>query len=302
MPIPDYQTLMLPVLRYAATQDPATLRGATDAMCDAFRLSEDERRELLPSGRQTTIANRVGWARTYLAKAGLIDSPKRGTFAITDRGRTVLASKPAQIDNALLRQFPEFLEFKQAPSGAGEPAVESESQVDTPEEVIEAAYESLKLALAEELLQRIMQASPSFFERLVVALLVRMGYGGTLRDAGQALGQSGDEGIDGIIKEDRLGLDIVYVQAKRWRPDRTVSRPELQKFAGALQGQRARKGVFITTSSFTSGAREYVQAIESKIVLIDGPMLTQLLMDFGVGVSTIATYEVKAIDSDYFDQ
>ncbi len=296
---------MLPVLRYTATQDPATLRGATDAMCDTFQLSEDERRELLPSGRQTTIANRVGWARTYLAKAGLIHSPKRGIFEITDRGRTVLAAKPPRIDNILLRQFPEFLEFKQQgqfDSDTEEPAHVPDSQVETPEEVIEAAYESLKLALAEELLQRILQASPSFFERLVVALLVRMGYGGTLRDAGQALGQSGDEGIDGIIKEDRLGLDIVYVQAKRWRPDRTVSRPELQKVAGALQGQRARKGVFITTSNFSSGAREYVQTIDSKIVLIDGPLLTQLLMDFGVGVSTVATYEVKAIDSDYFDQ
>ena len=306
MAIPDYQTLMLPMLRYAAERESATLRDAIEVLSERFELSEDERRELLPSGRQATMANRVGWARTYLTKAGLLHSPKRGVFEITASGRRALSSNPPRVDNAFLRQFPEFLEFVGGAGGDGcsadpESADAADTPPGTPEERIESLYEALRADLARDLLQRILEASPEFFERLIVDLLVRMGYGGTLRDAGQAIGQSGDEGIDGIIKEDRLGLDIVYVQAKRWRPDRVVSRPELQKFAGALQGQRARKGVFITTSVFTKGAREFVQAIESKIVLIDGQLLTQLMLDFGVGVTTVATYDVKQVDSDYFE-
>jgi restriction system protein len=297
---------MLPVLRHAAEQGSTTLRATVDALADLFELTDDERKRLLPSGRQTMIANRVGWARTYLAKAGLVRSIKRGTFEVTERGRQVLARRPSRIDNAFLKQFPEFVDFTQGNNAGGEASDEQaqdadDAVVDTPEERIESLHEVLRQNLCQDLLKRILDASPGFFERLVVDLLVRMGYGGTRRDAGHAIGQSGDEGIDGIIKEDRLGLDIVYIQAKRWRSDRIVQRPELQKFAGALQGQRARKGVFITTSGFSKGAREYVQAIETKIVLIDGQLLTSLMLDFGVGVTTVATYEVKEIDSDYFE-
>lgn len=306
MPIPDYQTLMLPLLRYAAQQGSATLRAATDYLAEVFDLSEDERRHPLPSGRQSMIANRVGWARTYLAKAGLVRATKRGAFEVTDRGQQVLAQRPLRIDNSFLSQFQEFIEFKRRDTVSevrteGQESDLQTANADTPEEEIEALHETLRKNLARDLLERVLEGDSSFFERLVVDLLVRMGYGGTRRDAGHAIGRSGDEGIDGIIKEDRLGLDIVYIQAKRWRPDRVVQRPELQKFAGALQGQRARKGVFITTSSFSKGARDYVQAIETKIVLIDGALLTDLMLDFGVGVTTIATYDVKALDSDYFD-
>ncbi|HNQ72817.1 MAG TPA: restriction endonuclease [Verrucomicrobiota bacterium] len=301
MPIPDYQELLLPLLQYAGDGAEHSLRNAVAALADKFQLRDDERRERLPSGQQEVFANRTGWARTYLKKAGLLHSTRRGFFQITDRGRQVLASSPAGMDARFLEQFPEFREFKtfrRKPDKSD--SSEDQNQTATPEEALERAYGNLRDELAAELLAQIKQSPPELFERLVVALLVKMGYGGSRQDAGRAIGKSGDEGIDGIIKEDRLGLDVIYIQAKRW--GQTVGRPEIQKFAGALQGQRARKGVFITTSDFSREAREFVAHIETKIVLVDGRELAQLLIDCDIGVIPMATYAIKRVDLDYFTE
>jgi restriction system protein len=298
MAIPDYQSIMLPLLKLAGDEKEHSLREAIEALADEFKLTDEERKELLPSGRQATFDNRVGWARTYMKKAGLLESTKRGYFQITERGLDVLKQNPSEIDNAFLRQFPEFIEF-QTPRDKRR-SEQDVSDTQTPEEEIEAAYQGVRQELATELLQTIKSCSPAFFERLVIDLLVKMGYGGTRKDAGQAVGKSGDGGIDGIIKEDRLGLDIVYIQAKRW--DGPVGRPEIQKFAGALQGQRARKGIFITTSAFTQSAQDYVSRIDSKIVLIDGNALAQLMIDYNIGVTAVTSYELKRVDTDYFTE
>jgi restriction system protein len=301
MAIPDYQSLMLPVLKLAGDGQEHSLRQAIETLADQFQLTEEERRQLLPSGRQPAFDNRVGWARTYLKKAGLLQSPRRAYFSITQRGSDVLEENPPEINAAFLRRYPEFVEFtrpkRKKPGDAERPL---DQEIQTPEEDIEAAYESLREALAIELLDTIKSCSPAFFERLVIDLLLKMGYGGTREDAGQAVGRSGDGGIDGIIKEDRLGLDTVYIQAKKW--EATVGRPEIQKFAGALLGQRARRGVFITTSDFTQAARDYLSRIDSTIILIDGTTLTRLMIDFDIGVTGVATYELKRVDSDYFTE
>jgi restriction system protein len=301
MAVPDFQTIMLPLLQLAADQQEHSLRNTIEALAEQYALTKEERRELLPSGRARTFDNRVGWARTHLAKAGLLKSTRRGYFHITARGLHILAQQPGRVDMAFLRQYPEYLLFLK-PQNKDDNTVDlpDPSELQTPEEILETAYQRVRQDLASELLEMIGDCSPSFFEKLVVDLLVRMGYGGTRKEAGKAIGNTGDEGIDGIINEDRLGLDIVYIQAKRWQ--NTVTRPEIQKFAGALQGQRARKGIFLTTSSFSEGAKEYVSRIESKIVLIDGESLAQLMIDYGVGVSTAAAYEIKRIDADYFTE
>lgn len=298
MPIPDYETIMLPFLKLIGDSNEYAFRDTVELLADEFKLTDSERREMLPSGQQTYFHNRVGWARTYLKKAGLVESPKRGFIKITNRGIQVLKSNPQRIDSDFLNQFPEFVEFKKIKHER--PTILSPDQPETPEEVLEYSFQSLRESLANEILDQIKSSPPSLFEKIVVELLVRMGYGGTLKDAGQAIGKSGDEGIDGIIKEDRLGLDIIYIQAKRW--DNTVGRPEIQKFAGALQGQRARKGVFITTSDFSKDAYEYAAKIDSKIVLIDGQQLAQFMIDHNIGVTPVAIYEVKRIDSDYFSE
>lgn len=300
MPIPDYQAMMLPLLNFSRDGKEHSAREASDALAELYSLSEDERKELLPSGQQAVFTNRVAWARTYLKQAGLIEATRRGFFRISGRGLEVLKKKPASIDVKFLEQFPEFLEFRNRRKDKDEVVESAEVSQQTPEESLESAYQKLRYDLGQELLNQVRQCSPSFFEKLVIDLLVKMGYGGTRKDAGSAVGKSGDGGIDGIIKEDRLGLDIIYVQAKRW--EGTVGRPEIQKFAGALQGQRARKGIFLTTSGFTADAIDYVSRIDSKIVLIDGDTLSQLMIDHGVGVATSATYEVKRVDSDYFTE
>ena len=302
MTIPDYQTVMFPFLRFLKDGKEHSIGEVVDALAEEFNLSVEERQQLLGSGQQTVIRNRAGWARTYLKKAGLIQSTRRGFFRITERGLSTVASKPDRVDVKFLEQFPEFVAFREL---RHERAEELPGPVDapsdaTPEEALDVAYQRLRLDLEVDLLDQVKTASPAFFERLVVELLVRMGYGGTLRDAGQAVGKTGDGGIDGIIKEDRLGLDVIYIQAKRW--DATVGRPEIQKFAGALQGHRARKGVFITTSSFSSDALDFVSRIDSKIVLIDGAALAKHMIDHNVGVSASRAYEVKKIDSDYFSE
>src|SRR5919109_1912248 len=292
---------MLPPLRLASDRKEHQLRAVTETLADEFSLTDEERNELLPSGSQAVLANRVGWARTYLKQAGLIDSPRRGLFRIRQHGLDLLQENPPRIDVKLRERFPEFLEFRNRRRDRESTAtpVFTESG-ETPEDALAAAYQTLRADLEAELLQQVKESSPTFFERLVVELLVKMGYGGSRQDAGRAIGRSGDGGIDGIINEDRLGLDVIYVQAKRW--DTIVGRPEIQRFAGALQGQRARKGVFITTSSFSQDAEEYASRIDSRIILIDGARLTQLMVDHNVGVSTVGVYEVKKIDSDFFTE
>jgi restriction system protein len=302
MPIPDYQTCMLPFLRFLEDGDEHSLREAEESLAAHFALTPAERAALLPSGQQGIFKNRIGWARTYLKKSGLLESPKRGIFKISDRGAKTLAANPARIDFKYLEQYPEFIEFRDLPRpgrDAPEPA-EAITPKTTPEESIELAHQGLREQLAQELLSRILACSPTFFEQLVVELLVKMGYGGSRKDAGERIGQTGDGGIDGIIKEDRLGLDTIFIQAKRWQG--SVGRPEIQKFVGALQGQRAKKGVFITTSSYTTEATEYASRIDTKVVLIDGKQLARLMIDFDVGVSVSASYVVKRIDSDYFEE
>jgi len=255
--------------------------------------------ESLPSG-MPKFQNRMGWAKTYLSKAGLLETVSRGSYRITKRGSDVLASAPLSIDNHYLWQFEEFKVFK-ARSGrkeGGGDASLAREEIATPEELLEAGYKQLRGTLAADLLQQVKNGSPAFFERLVVELLVSMGYGGTREDAGQVLGKSGDGGIDGIINEDRLGLDVIYLQAKKWEGD--VGRPEIQKFVGALAGHKANKGVFLTTSGYSKEARAYASQVNSKIVLIDGQMLADLMIDYGLGVATVTSYEIKRVDSDYF--
>lgn len=303
MAVPDFQSLMMPLLRVARDGQGHSLAEARDVLAAEFKLSDTDREEPLPSGRQSKFSNRVAWAKSYLQQAGLLVSPRRGHFQISARGCDVLKSAPARIDIRFLEQYPEFVEFRN-PKGN---VVDVPSQVrsaqpepETPEEALEAAHLKIRIGLASELLSRVKAASPQFFERLVVELLLKMGYGGSRRDAGQAIGRSGDEGIDGVISEDRLGLDVVYLQAKKW--DGTVGRPEIQRFVGALHGKRAKKGVFITTATFSGEAAAYVDHIDPKVVLIDGRRLAELMIDFDLAVNTSATYSVKRLDSDYFDE
>ena len=302
MPIPDYQSVMLPLLRLAADGVEHPFREAVEKLAEEFALTDSERSELLPSGTAHVFGSRVGWARTYLKQAGLLSSPKRGVFRITAEGSVVLSKNPAKIDNNLLNQFEQFRAFRTRGRGEDEqvttPAIVTLSE-QTPEDAMALAYQRVRRELEADLLEQVKSSSPAFFERLVVDLLVAMGYGGSRQDAGRAIGKSGDGGIDGMIKEDRLGLDIIYIQAKKW--EGVVGRPEIHKFAGALQGQRATKGVFITTSGYTKDAVEFVNTITSKIILIDGGTLTSLMVDHNVAVSRVGTYELKRIDTDYFE-
>lgn len=303
MAVPDFQSLMMPLLRVAADGREHSLAEARDVLAREFNLSAADREEPLPSGRQSKFSNRVAWAKSYLQQAGLLHSPRRGHFQISDRGRSVLKAPPPRVDIKFLEQYPEFVEFR-APkievAGVLVDVPSSQPEPETPEEALEAAHLKMKVGLASELLSRVKAASPKFFEGLVVELLLKMGYGGSRRDAGQAIGHSGDEGIDGVISEDRLGLDVVYLQAKKW--DGTVGRPEIQRFVGALHGKRAKKGVFITTGTFSAEATAYIEHIDPKVILIDGRRLAELMIDFDVGVNTSATYSVKRVDSDYFDE
>lgn len=297
---------MLPLLKVAQNKRERTLKEAIEILAAEFNLTEQERTELLPSGQAFLFSNRVGWARTYLKKAGLLESPKRGTISITPRGLTLLKTNPDRIDNKTLKQYPEFLEFQNYKREDGESIISSdvtpEGETQTPEEIIDNSYQRIRKSLAQEIIDTVRGLSPSFFERLVVELLVKMGYGGSIKDAGKAVGKTNDEGIDGTIKEDKLGLDIIYIQAKRWQAGNTVGRPELHKFVGALAGQGAKKGIFITTSTFTKEARDYTPRNETKIVLIDGEELAQLMIDYNLGVSSQRTYEIKRLDGDYFDE
>jgi restriction system protein len=301
MAVPEYQKFFLPVLRIAGDKKDHSYGEMYSLVAKEFNLTEEDRAELLPSGTARKFENRVAWTITYLSKARLLDRVARGVFRISERGRQVLQKNPTELNNKFLRQFPEFIEFTRGTRVQTKKEDDlEEDNAGTPFETLEVAYQSLRKTLAQDLLDRIKTCSPKFFETLVVDLLVAIGYGGSRKDAGQAVGRSGDDGIDGIIKEDKLGLDVVYIQAKRW--EATVGRPAVQEFAGSLEGHRARKGVLITTSRFSQDAKEYVGRIEKKIVLIDGEQLTQLMIDHRIGVTEVSSYVVSRVDSDYFEE
>lgn len=307
MAVPDFQTLLLPVLQFAGEiKHEFSTSDACAAIAKRLNLTDEDLRETIPSGMESTLANRISWATTYMKKALLLESTRRGFCQITARGIEILDSSPKRIDIKFLSQFQEFRDFqnlKGTRRGEKENGKQGEvnNTLETPLEALENASDNLRSALADELLGKLKKVSPAYFERVVVDLLVKMGYGGSRADAGKAIGKSGDGGIDGIIKEDRLGLDVVYIQAKRW-DNNPVGRPDVMQFAGALQAQKASKGIFITTSRFTEDARSYVSKIGSKIVLIDGNELTELMIDHEVGVTIVTNYPVKKIDTDYFDE
>jgi len=300
--IPGFQKLMLPLLKIAKDNEEHSGSSVTEILANEFSLDDSQRNQMLESGNQKVFNNRVNWARAYLKMAGLIQSTKRGFFKITERGLQTLGEKPDEINLRYLKKFPDYVELEKSwkSNNPTPPNGEPQNDSPTPEELLESSYQDIRKTLAQDILSKIKLCSPSFFERLVVELLVKMGYGGSRTDAGKAIGKSGDEGIDGIIKEDKLGLDIIYIQAKRW--ENVVGRPEIQKFVGALAGQGAKKGIFITTSRFTNEAKDYIPRNETKIVLIDGEQLASLLIDNNLGVSTQVVYEIKKIDLDYFEE
>ena len=301
--IPDYQTLMLPVLKSVADGKEHKFREIADSIAKNFGLTEEELGCRLPSGNQSIFDNRVGWAKTYLKKACLIEYKGKGVLKITERGKQVLKDSPKKIDNKFLKQYDEFNEFQNKVNPKEEKQeTETDYKNQTPEELIETAFHDFQKSLAEELLDKIRNVSPSFFEKLVVALLVKMGYGGSIKDAGQAIGRTGDEGIDGIIKEDKLGLDVIYIHAKRWKENNVIGRPEIQKFVGALAGQGAKKGVFITASSFTKEALDYKPMNDTKVIRIDGMKLANLMIEYNLGVAQLHCYELKKLYNDYFDE
>lgn len=298
MAIPQFRYVILPFLEYLSNGKEHTLKDIEVALAKKFELTPEELSKTTPSGRMTIFSNRVGWAKTYLKKAGLIEAPRNAACKITKEGQKALAQKPEIIDSKFLNQFSSFREFQYGDEEA-RGLEKSEPSEDTPEETMEAGYQSIAKELQAELLNRLKASSPIFFEQAVLDLLLGMGYGGSRKDAAQAIGKSGDEGMDGVIKEDKLGLDLIYVQAKRWN-EATVGRPEVQSFVGALNGKFAKKGIFITTSSFSKEAVEYAKHLDCKVILIDGRLLAKLMTEHNVGVSTIATYEIKKVDSDYF--
>jgi restriction system protein len=300
MSIPDFQTIMLPLLKFMMDGAEHSIQDVTSRLAHDFQLTDQEQNELLRSGKQTKFYNRVGWARTYLSKTGLIEMSRRSYYKITDLGLSALKENPTRIDVRFLKQYPEFAEFvaKHKAETVAKTGQRIELDTRTPEEILEDAYQDIRENLAQEVIAQVMTCTSAFFERLVVELLVKMGYGGSRQDAARAVGQSGDGGIDGIIDEDRLGLDSIYIQAKRW--ENIVGRPEIQKFVGALMGKRARKGIFITTSKFSSEASNYISNIDCKVVLIDGQRLAEFMIDNDIGVTEVASYRMKRVDSDYF--
>lgn len=303
--IPKYEEIMLPFLKILSDGNEHSLSETHDALAKQFQLTDSELRELLPSGRQPIFRNRVGWARTYLKKAKLLISPKRAHFKISERGQNLLKENPDQITSKFLTRYEEFVEFQSIKKDKKEEKGQvSQPQLingadQTPEELLEMAYQKLHTELSKEVLEIVKSCSPAFFERLVIDLLITMGYGGSRREAGQAMGKSGDGGIDGLIKEDKLGLDVIYLQAKKW--ENAVPVKEIRDFTGALASQKAKKGIFITTSSFPKSAYDFVSQVEYKIILIDGERLADLMIENSVGLSTINTYHVKTIDFDYFE-
>lgn len=295
MAVPDFQSFFKPLLDVASDGNEHSIQEARNTIAARMSISEGDMKERLPSGTQTKFENRVAWAKSYFIQAQILAASRRGHFKITQRGIELHQKGLQRIDVKVLKQYPEFIEFHKAKESKEE---EPTPQVETPEELLQKAYESIRNDLAGQILGKIKSNTPTFFEKLVVDLMVSMGYGGSRADAGKSIGGSGDEGIDGIIKEDRLGLDVVYLQAKRW--EGTVGRPEVQKFVGALHGKRAKKGVFITTGKFSDDSKKYVDTIDPKVILIDGRTLAELMIDFSLGTTTSGTYEIKRIDTDYY--
>jgi restriction system protein len=305
MSIPDFQSIMLPLLKYYSSEDEHSTKETKEFLEKSFNLTEEELSQLLPSGKQGIFSNRVYWAIAHLKMAALLENTKRGYYKITKSGTTLLKSNPSYVNLQLLKTIPEYIEHtkafkKEKNDNNEEPDIESSDENLTPEESLEYSFQKINKSLAQDLLNKVKKEPASFFEKLVIELLVKMGYGGSIKDAGKAVGKSGDEGIDGIIKEDKLGLDIIYIQAKRW--EGVVGRPELQKFVGALAGQGAKKGIFITTSYFSRDAVEYTPKNETKIILIDGEQLAKYMIDYDLAVSTVSTYQIKRIDLDYFGE
>jgi restriction system protein len=306
MAIPDYQTLMLPLLRAVKDGREHRIGNITQELAQEFQITPEERQQLLPSGTQTLFANRTGWAKSYLIQAGLLEGTKRAYFRITNRGLQALKEKPSCIDTRYLRQFKEFVSFQNRSKTqenalfAAQQESDSHIQAETPDELIRSTIKQMEAALSTELLERLLAASPAFFENLIVKLLLAMGYGGSRADAGQIVGKSGDHGIDGVIDQDALGLDRIYIQAKRYAKENLVSEPEIRGFSGSLGAAKASKGVFVTTSSFTQPAREFAERHPLKIVLIDGEQLTTLMVRYNVGAQIEETIHLKRIDEDFF--
>lgn len=306
MTIPDFQTLMLPILRCSEMGE-VRISDVVQSLADKFQLTDDERSELLPSGKQTTFANRAHWAKSYLGKAGLVELTKRAHFKITDRGRNVLANPPKRIDIRFLEQFPEFVQFREASNGTdrtgNDSAVAEAVQASdmTPDEIIRKAHAELDDELGLDLLTRVISAPPEFFERLVVQLLLAMGYGGTASEAGRALGKSGDGGVDGVIDQDALGLDRIYVQAKRYADGNNVGSGAIRDFFGSLDRFKAAKGLFVTTSSFSPSAKETADFLSKRIVLVDGRQLAKLMIRYNVGCRVEETIQLKKVDEEYFE-
>ena len=302
MPIPKYDEMYRAFLDCLADGQQHKSKEVKDAVAGVFSVSEKDRAELLPSGKQQLFDNRIGWTRTYLKKAGLVQSPSRGVYVITPAGRQVLDENPPQINNLFLQRFESFRKFISPNNEDTVTAIPVEKvSSKTPQDILDEAFQQINTTLADDLLHEIMKQSPAFFEHLVVKLLTQMGYGGSVDNAGMVIGQTGDEGIDGIIREDKLGFSLIYIQAKRWDCDKTVGRPELQKFVGALAGQGASKGLFITTAKFTKEAYQYAEKQHTtKVVLVDGTTLAKLMIEYDLGVSTEVTYRIKRIDSDFF--
>jgi restriction system protein len=305
MAIPDYQTLMLPVLGIAGDGAEHRIRDVIDQLGGKYGLTEEERRKLIPSGRQPMFDNRVHWAKAYLIQAKLLEATQRGRFRITDRGKEALATRPARIDNNYLQRFPEFVEFRrrtpealdQTPIAAD---VEVTSSAATPDELLRSTVKQIEETLKKELLDRVIASPAAFFERLIVDLLLAMNYGFSREDAGQVVGKSGDGGIDGVIYQDQLGLDRVYIQAKKYAPDNAVSEPEIRAFTGSLGAAKADRGVFVTTSYFTQPALNFAERHPFRIVLIDGKKLADLMLEHDVGARKVETLHLKKLDEDFF--
>ncbi len=305
MAVPDYQSLMLPVL-LASTIGEVRIGDAVDRLADQLNLTPADRAQLLPSGQQTLLGNRIHWAKTYLTKAGLLESTRRGHFRITERGQQVVASHPSHIDNEFLNQFAEFRQFtKKSANDASQdaPLIEPPlvSRAETPDEVMRAAHKQVEIALGQDLLDRIRSAPPAFFERLIVNLLLGMGYGGSAADAGRAIGRSGDDGVDGVIDQDALGLDRVYIQAKRYAAGNSIGAGAIRDFFGSLDRHKATKGLFVTTSTFSPSAKETTAFLSKRIVLIDGENLAKLMIRYNVGCRIEEVLHIKKVDEDFFE-
>lgn len=297
MSMPGFQSIMLPLLKLLSNRETYALNDVINQLSEDFKLTESELEEILPSGRQSKFRNRVGWARTYLKKAGLIEQPARGRMKITDSGIDVLSSNPKDINIAYLQRFPNFLEFRTINKGNIEIGIETNEEGETPDELIEKGYNLIRADLAQDLLYKLRNNTPAFFERVVLDLLSAMGYG-----EGEVLGRTGDGGVDGVISQDKLGLDKIIFQAKRFNENNTVGSGMVRDFIGALDTKRVNKGVFITTSKFSNDAEQIISQTQKSIVLICGSKLVQLMMDYNLGVTISKEYKIKEIDSDYFSE